>query len=88
MKVKCYFEVSTATMKRLASREKCKESKTSVTMVATLLQGGEKHKRSKRAVADAASTKEIEEALEGSWWRGHRCSWTQLRKSLTGNLVR
>ena len=34
-------------------------------MVAKLLQGGEKHKRSKRAVANAASTKEIEEALGG-----------------------
>ena len=33
MKVKCHFEVSTATMKRLASGEKCKESETSATVV-------------------------------------------------------
>ncbi|KIM67357.1 hypothetical protein SCLCIDRAFT_21207 [Scleroderma citrinum Foug A] len=36
MKVKCYFEVSMATMKRLASGEKCKESEVSLTVVATL----------------------------------------------------
>ena len=35
MKVKCHFEVSTATMKRSASGEKRKESKTSATVVAT-----------------------------------------------------
>ncbi|KIM62261.1 hypothetical protein SCLCIDRAFT_25184 [Scleroderma citrinum Foug A] len=35
MKVKCHFEVSMATMKRSASSEKCKESKTSATMVTT-----------------------------------------------------
>ena len=36
MKVKCYFEVSMATMKRLASGEKHKESEVLLTMVATL----------------------------------------------------
>ncbi|KIM51644.1 hypothetical protein SCLCIDRAFT_33287 [Scleroderma citrinum Foug A] len=34
MKVKCYFELSTATMKRSASGKKPKESETLVTMVA------------------------------------------------------
>ena len=52
-------------MKRLASGEKHKESKTLVTVVATLLRGGKKRKRTRRAVADAASTEEIEEALGG-----------------------
>ena len=65
MKVKCHFEVSTATMKRLASSEKRKESETSVTMVATSPWGGEKRKRMRRAVADVVSTKEIKEALGG-----------------------
>ena len=54
-----------ATMKRSASGEKRKESETSATMVATSLRGGEKHKRMRRAVADAASTEEIKEALGG-----------------------
>ena len=35
MKVKCHFEVLTATMKRSASGEKHKESETSATVVAT-----------------------------------------------------
>ena len=65
MKVKCHFEVSTAMMKRLASSEKCKESETSATMVATSLWGGEKCKRTRRAVADVVSTEEIKEALGG-----------------------
>ncbi|KIM66075.1 hypothetical protein SCLCIDRAFT_22290 [Scleroderma citrinum Foug A] len=65
MEVKCYFKVSMATMKRSASGEKCKESETSATVVATSPQGGEKCKRSKRVVADVASTKEIKEALGG-----------------------
>ena len=65
MKVKCHFEVSTATMKRLASSEKRKESETSVTMVATSPWGGKKRKRTRRAVADVVSTKEIKEALGG-----------------------
>ena len=34
MKVKCYFKLSTATMKRSASGKKPKESETLVTMVA------------------------------------------------------
>ena len=54
-----------ATMKRSASGEKHKESETLATMVATLLRGGEKRKRARRVVANAASTKEIEEALGG-----------------------
>ena len=65
MKVKCYLEVSTATMKRSASGEKRKESETSVTVVATLPQGGKKRKRTRRVVADVASTEEIKEALGG-----------------------
>ena len=52
-------------MKRSASGEKRKESETSVTMVATSLQGGKKHKRTRRAVANTASTEEIDEALGG-----------------------
>ena len=51
------------TMKRLSSSEKHKESKTSATMVMTLPQGGKKHKRTRRGVAKAASTEEIEETL-------------------------
>ena len=65
MKVKCHFKVSMAMMKRSASSEKCKESEMSATMVATLPRGGEKCKRTRRAVADAVSTKEIEEVLGG-----------------------
>ena len=53
------------TMKRLASSEKCKESETSVTVVMMSPRGGEKCKRMRRAVADVASTEEIEEALGG-----------------------
>ncbi|KIM62635.1 hypothetical protein SCLCIDRAFT_24927 [Scleroderma citrinum Foug A] len=63
--VKCYFEVLMATMKRLASGEKHKESKTSVTMVTMSPQGGKKRKRMRKVVANAASTEEIEEALGG-----------------------
>ena len=58
MKVKCHFEVLAVTMKRSANGEKCKESKTLATMVMTLPQGGEKHKRMRRAVADVVSTEE------------------------------
>ena len=54
-----------AMMKRSASGEKCKESETSATVVAMLPWGGEKHKRTRRVVVDAASTKEIKEALGG-----------------------
>ena len=45
-------------MKRSASGEKRKESETSP-------RGGEKHKRMRRAVANAASTEEIKEVLGG-----------------------
>ena len=65
MKVKCHFEVLAVTMKRSASGEKCKESKTSATMAVTSPRGGEKHKRTRRVVAGVASTKEIEEVLGG-----------------------
>ena len=65
MKVKCHFEVSTATMKRSASSKKPKESETSATVVVMLPRGGEKCKRTRRAVADTASTEEIKEALGG-----------------------
>ncbi|KIM55472.1 hypothetical protein SCLCIDRAFT_30331 [Scleroderma citrinum Foug A] len=65
MNVKCHFEVLMAMMKRSASGEKRKESKTLVTVVAMSPRGGEKCKRTRRAVADAASTEEIEEALGG-----------------------
>ena len=65
MKVKCHFKVLMATMKRSASGEKCKESKASPTVVTTLLQGGEKHKKTRKVVANAASTEEIEETLGG-----------------------
>ena len=88
MKVKCYFEVLMVTMKRLASGEKCKESEMSVTMVVTSLQGGEKHKRTRRAVANMVSMEEIKEALGGFQWQGHQHSQTQLCRSLTGDLVR
>ena len=54
-----------ATMKRSASGEKRKESETSVTVVVMSPQGGEKRKRTRRAVANVASTEEIEEALGG-----------------------
>ncbi|KIM56413.1 hypothetical protein SCLCIDRAFT_29646 [Scleroderma citrinum Foug A] len=65
MKVKCHFEVLTAMMKRSASGKKCKESETLATVVVTSPQGGKKCKRTRRAVADAVSTEEIEEALGG-----------------------
>ena len=53
------------TMKRMASGEKCKESKASPSVVMTSPQEGEKCKRTRKLVADAASTKEIEEVLGG-----------------------
>ncbi|KIM57732.1 hypothetical protein SCLCIDRAFT_28586 [Scleroderma citrinum Foug A] len=65
MKVKCHFEVLVVMMKRLASGEKHKESEMSATMVMASPQGGKKHKRMKRAVANAVSTKEIKEVLGG-----------------------
>ena len=52
-------------MKRSASSEKRKESEPLVTVVAMLPQGGEKCKRTRRVVANTASTEEIKEALGG-----------------------
>ncbi|KIM61773.1 hypothetical protein SCLCIDRAFT_25590 [Scleroderma citrinum Foug A] len=63
-KIKCHFKVSTRTMERLTSREKRKESETSVTVIETSPRGGKKCKRMKKVVAEATSTKEIEEAME------------------------
>ena len=65
MKVKCYFEVLMATMKRLASGEKHKESEALPNMVTTSPQGGKKHKRMRKVVANTVSMEEIEEALGG-----------------------
>ena len=62
-KIKCHFEVSTSMMERSTSGEKRKESKTSATAIETLPRGGEKHKRTKKVIVDAASTEEIEEAM-------------------------
>ena len=50
-------------MERLTSGEKRKESETSATMIETSPRGGEKCKRTKKVVAEAMSTKEIEEAM-------------------------
>ena len=50
-------------MERSTSREKRKESKTSATMIKTLLRGGKKHKRTKKVVVDTVSTEEIEEVM-------------------------
>ena len=85
MKVKCHFEVLAVTMKRSANGEKCKESKTLATMVMTLPQGGEKHKRMRRVVADVVSTEEIEETLGGFSVVGHQRGWTQLCRSFCGD---
>ena len=62
-KIKCHFEVFISTMERLTSGEKRKESETSATMIETSPRGGEKRKRTKKVVAEAMSTKEIEEAM-------------------------
>ena len=62
-KIKCHFEVSISTMERSLSGEKRKESETSVTVIETSPRGGEKCKRTKKVVAEAVSTKEIEEAM-------------------------
>ena len=62
-KIKCHFEVSTRMMERSTSREKRKESEMSVTAIKTSPRGGEKCKRMKKVVANAVSTKEIEEAM-------------------------
>jgi len=63
-KIKCTFSVSTAAMERLASGEKRKQSEKTVE-VETSPRGGEKRKRTKKAIADAASTEEIEAAMGG-----------------------
>ena len=62
-KIKCHFEVSISTMERSTSGEKRKESETSATAIKTLPRGGKKRKRTKKVVAEAASTEEIEEAM-------------------------
>ena len=63
-KVKCTFGVSTVAMEKPASGEKRKQGEKSVELN-TLPRGGEKRKWTKKAIADATSTKEIEAALEG-----------------------
>jgi len=63
-KVKCTFNVSTAAMERLASREKRKQSE-KVVEVETSPRGGEKRKRTKKAIANTTSTEEIEAAMGG-----------------------
>ena len=65
MKVKCHFKVLTAMMKRSASGEKCKESEMSATVVVMSPRGGKKCKRTRSAVANVVSTKEIKEELGG-----------------------
>ncbi|KIM54996.1 hypothetical protein SCLCIDRAFT_30696 [Scleroderma citrinum Foug A] len=62
-KIKCHFEVSISMMERSTSGEKRKESETLATAIKTSPRGGEKHKRTKKVVAEATSTKEIEEAM-------------------------
>ena len=61
--IKSHFKVSTSMMERSTSREKRKESETSVTTIETLPRGGKKRKRMKKVVAEATSTEEIEEAM-------------------------
>jgi len=63
-KIKCTFEVSTVAMERSASGEKRKQSEKAAE-VNTSLRGGEKRKRTRKTVANAASTDEIEAALGG-----------------------
>ena len=63
-KIKCTFSVSTAAMERSASGEKRKQIEKTVE-VETSPRGGEKQKRTKKAIADAASTEEIEAAMGG-----------------------
>jgi len=62
-KIKCTFKVSTVAMERSTSREKRKQGKKSAE-VNTSPRGGEKRKRTKKTIANAASTEEIEAALE------------------------
>ena len=63
-KIKCTFSVSTAAMERSASGEKRKQSEKTVE-VETSPRGGEKRKRTKKAIADAASTEEVKAAMGG-----------------------
>ena len=63
-KVKCTFNVSSSALERSASGEKRKQGEKMVE-VETSPRGGEKRKRMKKAIADAASTEEIEAAMGG-----------------------
>jgi len=63
-KIKCTFKVSTAAMERLASGEKRKQGKKLVE-VNMLPRGGEKRKRMKKTITDAASMEEIKVAMGG-----------------------
>ena len=56
------------------SGEKRKESETLVTTIETSPRGGEKHKRTKKVVAEAVSTEEIEEAM-GSFLVAGPSTW-------------
>jgi len=64
-KIKCTFEVSTAAMERSVSGEKRKQGEKTAE-VNTSPRGGEKRKRTKKTIVDAASTEEIKAALEGT----------------------
>jgi len=64
-KIKCTFEVSMAAMERSTSGEKRKQGEKSAE-VNTSPRGGEKRKQTKKTIADAASTEEIEAALEST----------------------
>jgi len=63
-KIKCTFSMSTAAMERSASGEKRKQIKKTVE-VETSPRGGEKWKRTKKVIVDAASTEEIEAVMGG-----------------------
>ena len=63
-KIKCTFSVLMVVMERSASGEKRKQSEKTVE-VEMLPRGGEKWKRTKKAIVDAASTEEIEVAMGG-----------------------
>jgi len=63
-KIKRTFKVSMAAMERSTSREKRKQSEKTVE-VNMSPRGGEKRKRMKKTIADAASTEEIEAVMGG-----------------------
>jgi len=63
-KVKCTFNVSSSALEWSASGEKRKQGEKMVE-VETSPRGGEKQKWTKKAIADAASTEEIEAAMGG-----------------------